>query len=126
MSSLDAITLPAMHWTDETTYSPVEAEPDFTLAGAMILQPSVKLAGRPITLAGGPDFGWTTWQTWLDLSAYAEDPTRTMTLTLPDGRTKSVRFNYSGGAPVTATLIVDYIPPLPADECFLTLRLIEV
>ena len=56
MSSLDAISLPDMAWTDETDYSPVEAEPEYNLDGSMVLQPFVKQAGRPITLAGGEDF----------------------------------------------------------------------
>jgi len=126
MTGLDAISLPSMIWQDETSYTMVESEPEYNLDGSMVLQPFVKQAGRPITLTGGETFGWTTWQTWLDLDAYAQDPARVMILTLPDGREKTVMFNYSGGPPVTATMIFDYIPPYPTDECYLTLRLIEV
>lgn len=54
--TLGAITLPAtLVWEDEFTWSPVALSTEYGLTGALIVQESTKLAGRPITLVGKSD-----------------------------------------------------------------------
>lgn len=117
---------PDMYWPDESWTGIEAGNDDYSLNGALHIDPFVKQTGRPITLQGGDNFAWTTWQTVLDLVAWAQDPAKEMTLTLPDARTFTVRFDYAKGDPVTHTPIFMLNPPRPADLYFITLRLIEV
>jgi len=47
-----------LEWIDETTYSPIKQKIDLTLTGALVVQESAQLAGRPITLQGKDDMAW--------------------------------------------------------------------
>lgn len=85
------VTLPqGMIWTDELTYTPVAVETTFTLTGALVLERTVKQAGRPITLEGGRQFAWITRVDLLALQSLLEEDAD-LTLTLHDGRTFTVR-----------------------------------
>lgn len=127
MTTLDDVTLPAdLQWIDEALWCPVEAVKEYSLAGSLIIDEGTKLAGRPITLAGGENFAWSTWETVTTLMAMAAIPGSTMTLTLDDGREFSVRFDHASGPPVIPTAIDDINPPRPEHKYFFTLKLIEV
>ena len=116
---------PDMFWPDEI-WSGIEAgSDDYSLNGSLHIDPFVKQAGRPITLQGGENFGWVTWQTVLDLVDWAKDPGKEMTITI-DSTSYTVRFDYSKGDPVKATPIFMLNPPRPDDLYYITLRLIEV
>lgn len=47
-----------LKWVDEVTWSPVQQSTDVTLSGALVVQESKQLKGRPITLQGKTDMGW--------------------------------------------------------------------
>ena len=127
MTKLDSLELPSdLQWTDETAWSPVEENQEYSLAGSLIGEAGVKLAGRPITLVGGERWGWVTWATITELMEMAAVPNKKMLLTLNNGRVFNVKFNYSGGGPITSTPIDDLHPPRPEHNYFITLRLTEV
>ncbi len=92
--TLGALTLPAgLAWSDEFAWSPVSASSSYSLTGALIIERSIKQAGRPITLIGqssGNDHtAWITRANLLTLKA-GLDTGATYILTLHDGRTFTV------------------------------------
>lgn len=85
------VTLPqGLIWSDELTYTSVAVSTTFTLTGSLILERTVKQAGRPITLTGTRDFAWMTRMDLLALQALLEE-NADLTLTLHDARTFTVR-----------------------------------
>jgi hypothetical protein len=128
MITLDTIELPAdLWWQDETAWTPVEqAEPSYNVDGSMVVESATRQAGRPITLAGDESAAWVSYQTVLDLMAYAAVAGKEMVLTLHDGRTFNVMFRYHDGGPLTATPVALRLPPAADDEYWLVLRLMEI
>jgi len=56
MSSLAGIPLPDdIEWPDENEWSPVTQQLEVSLSGAMLVEESMQLAGRPITLRSNQD-----------------------------------------------------------------------
>ncbi len=54
MITLDATELPDdLHWSNEYDWSATEQAEEYTVTGALILEPSTRLSGRPITLTSG-------------------------------------------------------------------------
>lgn len=93
--TLGAITLPdGLTWEDEFAWSPVEQSSEYSLTGALIVQESTKLAGRPITLTGQSDGqNYTVWisrTNLLSLQAALNVAGARWTLTLHDARTFTV------------------------------------
>ena len=65
--TLGALALPSgLVWTDELTWTPVVQSSEYSLTGALLLEISTQLAGRPITLTGqASGREYTAWiQTW--------------------------------------------------------------
>ena len=116
---------PDMYWPDQSWTGVEAGSDDYSLNGSLHIDTFVKQAGRPITLQGGENFGWVTWQTVLDLVDWAKDPGKEMTITI-DSTSYTVRFDYSKGDPVTHTPIFMLNPPRADDFYYITLRLIEV
>lgn len=59
-----------LEWVDEFSWSPVQQSIETTLTGALVIQESKQLRGRPITLQGKDDMGWvqrTTGNTLMQL-----------------------------------------------------------
>lgn len=131
-TTLDTITLPAdMKWTDEFRWTPVAQQVEVTTAGALLVEESGQLAGRPITLEAQRDddggYVWVDRATLLDLNALAASPLAdSILLTLHDGRTFNVRFRYGDGPPVDATAVRHIVPAVDDDVYTLTLRLMQV
>lgn len=123
--TLDAITLPAdLVWEDEFDWSPMAQSETYTLSGALVIESAQMLAGRPITLVGGDSAAWIDRATLAALYAkLTNDPT--MTLTLHDARTFSVKFKMSG-QPIQARPIIDYNNPDSGDWYSLSIRLFTV
>jgi hypothetical protein len=130
--TLGTITLPGdMQWTDEFAWSPVSQQREVTFNGALVIEESEQLAGRPITLEGREDgddvFAVVEREVVEDLRALAAGPLADpLTLTLADSRSFSVRFNYAAGNPVDARPYRHIVPAEANDWYALTLRLIEV
>jgi hypothetical protein len=123
--TLDAITLPAdLIWLDEFDWSPMTQSETYTLSGALVIESAQMLAGRPITLVGGDNAAWVDRTTLAALYAkLTDDPT--MTLTLHDARTFSVKFKMAG-QPIQARPIIDYNTPASGDYYSLTIKLFTV
>jgi hypothetical protein len=125
------ITLPEdLQWVDEFAPWKVAQVFEHSLSGALIVQESAKLAGRPITLQSGGDFGMASRavvEALQTLEAVANGPT--MTLTVPAyeaaDRTFAVRFRRDTPAIEAAPLKV-ILPQAPTDWYSLTLRLLQV
>lgn len=89
---LDAVTLPDLDWTDErwTKHTQSKAR---SLTGKLMVDRSQRIAGRPVTLKGGADWGAITRSQLQALEALADTPSN-MNLTLADGRVLVVQFDY--------------------------------
>jgi len=126
MIQLDTVSLPDdLWWADEIAWSPVDQSAEYTLGGAMVVEEAVKLAGRPITLAGHESRAWVSRSTVLALLALAAIPGKEMVLTLED-RTFNVIFRRGDGSPVEAESVTMISAPENNDWYTLTLRLMEI
>lgn len=123
--TLDVITLPSdLLWTDEFDWTPIQQSKGYTLTGALVIESGKMLAGRPITLTGGDNYGWASRATVKALYS-ALDTDATMTLTLNDARTFNVKFDHAS-SPIQARQIIDYNNPDDSDHYALTIKLITV
>ena len=129
--SAGTVTLPGdMQWTDEFMWLPTAAQVEVACDGAVLVEESAQLAGRPITLEGRLDgnvgFALPTRAVINTLRAMAAVPRQSpLTLTLEDGRTFSVRFRHADGA-IEARPMKHIVPAEDADLYSLTLRLMQV
>lgn len=124
--TLDSITLPGdLLWSDEYAWSPVAQQTTPTLTGALIVDESLRLAGRPVTLEGSEQFAWVTRAT-VDALRALDTPGRTMTLTLADGRTLTVAWRRDGGPCIEARPVMHMAPAAANDHYTITLRFMEV
>lgn len=120
------ITLPPdLLWADEFAWTAVSEQRTFSLGGAVLTDKALRLAGRPILLQGGENFGWMTRTEVLALKAWAELADATMTL-FYGGASYSVAFDHSSGAPISATPVVDFSDPAAADLYWPVLRFITL
>lgn len=124
---LDGLQLPPdLNWEDEFEWCKVARSAEYTLAGTQIIEESIMLSGRPITLvAKKEDRGWI----WIERSVLqslyvkAETLNKIMALSLPDGRTFSVRFRNMG---VTSQPVYHVASHNDADPYALKLELMVV
>lgn len=131
---LGALELPAdLRWSDEFSWLPTAHQVDIASNGALWIEESAQLAGRPITLESGtdPDGGhWAivTRTTLQALHTLAAAPLATpLVLTLEDARTFDVRFRLADGAAAVEGRPLRHIAPHEgADLYHLTLRLMQV
>jgi len=98
--TLGGLTLPGdLFWSDEFQWSPVRRSADYSLTGALIVQESTRLAGRPITLEAqnGPlGYVWLERAVVVNLQTLADTAGWSGPLTLADGRAFSVAFRDEG------------------------------
>lgn len=125
-----SITLdPDLQWVDRFSWSPVVQAVSHSISGALLIDESVKLAGRPITLQP-PDAqsGWMRGAIVTQLQAWASDPGLSLALNLR-GTEFSVMFRRTDGAPVDASPVVFVADPAEngiGDDYLVTLRFIEI
>lgn len=130
--SLANIVLPSdVEWVDEFGWLPTAAQVDVTCGGSLVIEESVQLAGRPITLrgvfSGRSGFAVTTRAVIKSLYALASTPRAApMALLLEDGRTFNVRFRHSDGLAFGAEPVRHIAPQQDDDLYAFTLRLMEV
>jgi hypothetical protein len=123
--TLNTVTLPVdLIWNDEFDWSPIQQTKAYTLTGALVLESGKMLAGRPITLAGDQNSAWASRETVKALYALL-DTNPTLTLTLNDARTFSVKFNHES-QPIQARPLIDFNNLADSDFYTLTLKLITV
>ena len=117
-----SLSLPVdMQWIDEFDWTAVQETRGYSIAGALLSDRRLKLAGRPITLQASVDYAWSTRSVATTLLAWAQTLNPPLVLTLR-GVDYDVSFDYS--RPIQVTPVVDYADPLPTDDCFFTLRLL--
>lgn len=135
--TLGVIALPSgLVWADKQEWSPIDQQTLYSLTGALIVEEAVKLAGRPITLAGQSDgtahTAWITRAQLILLRAALDVPLAQFTLTLHDGATHTVIPRRDGTGPLIAELLPiakSFAPPNPDDDYLYILkavRLLEV
>ena len=98
---------PDLHWQDEL-WSPVAQQTEYTIGGAMVVEPAAKLAGRPVTLVGDDKHSWIRRETLEALLSFAAMPGQVFTLTLHD-KTFSVMMRHQDTA-IEAEPIFPAIP----------------
>lgn len=113
-----------MTWPDEFTWQQVEQSSEYTTTGALVLDSSVKQAGRPITLQGSETYAWCQRGDLLTLRNWASQPGVVFTLILR-GLSRSVVFNHEAGA-IEAAAILDYSDPLDSDPYAISIRFLEL
>jgi hypothetical protein len=124
--TLGTVTLPPdLRWRDEFAWTPVQRTAEYGLTGALIVQESVKQAGRPITLEAKSEakgYVWLNRATLLALKTLAETAGWSGTLTLADGRAFTVAFRDDG---LTAEPVIHlaHTGPLDALPYTFTLKL---
>lgn len=126
--TLGAVSLPVdLEWIDEFTWSPVAQQTEVTLGGSLLVEESIQLAGRPITLRSGQN-GSQVWgvidrATLVALQALAaEAMDGPIQLTLPDDREFEVMFRHADLA-VDSRQLYHVWPPADTDLYAITLRL---
>jgi hypothetical protein len=71
-NGVDTVTLPdALQWVDEFDFVPTAVKSGRTLTGALWVEEVSLTGGRPITLVGGPTFGWLSRDDLLTLHGMA-------------------------------------------------------
>lgn len=119
--TLGGISLPDdIVWLDELDWTPVQQAREYTLSGALVLQEAAVQAGRPITLGGGV---WARRDTVEALRTLADAPAADHTLDL---RGTEYTVAFVRPQPITATPVIRYADPAPADPHDITIRLITV
>lgn len=131
-TQLATIVLPDdMEWIDEFQWQPAAQQIEVASNGALLVEESVQLAGRPITLEGRIEgnvgFALPTRAVIKQLQDLASAAHVTpLTLTLHDGRSFDVLFRRTDGAAVEARPLKHIAPHDDADLYALTLRLMQV
>lgn len=122
--------LPALHWVDEFNWNPARSEREYTLTGSLVIEPSLMLSGRAITLQSPQiDMGWITRSQLTALRTAGVVLGRKYTLHLEyanDSRTFTVVFDHQSGNYIEAQPVKGF-PHVEAGEWFtVVIRLIEV
>ncbi len=105
-------------WIDEVSYSPVQGQVKWTIAGKQIFWGQRLLTGRPLTLEAQSDAGWLTKEQVESLYRLASDPQATFELTYHDKK-YLVRFRHE------TPPVIEMRPIAPfRDEYFGTIKLI--
>ena len=110
-----------LFWSDEFSWNPVGQNAERTLTGTLIIEESVAVAGRPITLEGAEDMAWVTRETVLKLASLRDMTGKTFTFTFKDNRQFTVKILAIDAKPIMTWKQSDN-----ADWYKLTLRLLEV
>jgi hypothetical protein len=127
-AGLNTIILPeGLLWEDEHQWSPIIQVVDYSITGAMLVQEAEKLAGRPVTLAGGETWAWLSRYEVVALLALGDGAAAALTLTFPDGRQMQVlpRRDGPGGAWVEVHALPQVGDSGPSDPTDTTLYVVD-
>lgn len=118
-----AVTLTDDLTDEQPVWQPVEQAVSYTLTGAMLVDESEKLAGRPLVFASEERHGWVPYSAVEQLQRWASMPGKKLTLERY-GATSAVLFDRRGGPALEARPVLDMArAPAPADWYRITLRL---
>jgi len=121
---LDTLTLPALTWRDPWSTGTVSAPVRRRLDGGLVVYPRPLAGGRVITLDAPSDQPLSVAQADA-LAALAAVPGATYDLSMPlRGFAARVFFDWSQGAPLELTALIDYADPAPDDPVTGTIHLI--
>ena len=77
------VTLPSdILWEDEHNWDSVVQQMEYTVTGALVVEVSQKLAGRPVTLRSLDQMAWIDKTTHDQIRTWANTPGRQLTLTI--------------------------------------------
>lgn len=125
MITLDNVELPEqLQWVDEFDWSPVKQTITPTLSGALWVEESISVVGRPITLLSNGGV-WCPRYRVLQLKDMEAELARVMTLRLHDGRQFRVAFRHDPVA-MTATEVERRNAPQPDDMYEMNFKLIVI
>ena len=115
--------------TDEHEWSSVVSSTKYALDGTMIVEQSVRQAGKPYTMQAPNDMGFLTRSTVNALKAERDKLGATFWLDYrADGQVKRVKviFDTTGDDAVTAKPVKDFISPSLDDLFIVTLKFLEI
>jgi len=113
-----------LEWEDEHNWAPVAQAISYTLGGALVVETSLKRAGRPITLAAGEDRAWMHREDLDVLYELASEPGKVLTLLLRS-TSRQVVWRHSDGA-IDAEQVMFVDEPTHDSYYRTTLRFMEV
>lgn len=119
----------SLYPSDEHDYSAIAETHKYALDGTLIIEQSVRKAGRPYTMQAPDNMAWMTRETVNLLKAERNKLGATFWLDyLADGVVKRVKvmFDNSGNDAVNAKPVRGYISPLPDDPFIVTLKFLEI
>jgi len=123
---LNTIELPGLVIANDMTGTSIRATASKTLSGRAVVWEETTTGGRTLDLVGASDYGWLTRADLQALNALAATAGATVTLTLADASTITVRFRHEDTA-IEATPLVARPNPEAADYYNnVTIRLMEV
>lgn len=115
--------------TDEHEWSSVVSSTKYALDGTMIVEQSVRQAGKPYTMQAPNDMGFLTRSTVNALKAERDKLGATFWLDYrADGQVKRVKviFDTTGDDAVTAKPVKEFISPSLDDLFIVTLKFLEI
>lgn len=113
---------PDLFWSDEFAWFPVAQTVEQTLTGAIVVDASQKLTGRPITLKPIDDSSaWMTRAVIDQLRVWADTPLQSMTLSLR-GVTYTVVWAHQEPPALAATPLLHYSDVVSGDWYLATLK----
>ncbi|MGM8939558.1 hypothetical protein ACS8E2_12780 [Psychrobacter glaciei] len=115
--------------SDEHEWSSLVSSTKYALDGTMIVEQSIRKAGKPYTMQAPSDMGWLTRSTVNALKAERDKLGATYWLDYrADGAVKRVKviFDTTGDDAVTATPAKEFISPSLDDPFIVTLKFLEI
>jgi len=114
--------------SDEHDWSPLVSSTKYALDGTMIVEQSIRKAGRPYTMQAPPEMGWLSRETVNLLKAERDKLGATYWLDYrADGQVKRIKVMFDTTADaITAKPVKNFISPSLDDPFAVTLRFIEV
>lgn len=117
---------PDLYWEDENSWHPVEQTVERTITGALIVNVSERIGGRPITLQPQDDeSAWHPRSTVEQLRNWAAVPAKELVLTLRS-TPRTVIFRHHDGNAIDAEPVVHFSDVEAGDYYRCTIRLMEV
>lgn len=118
----------SLYPSDEHDYSAIAESHKYALDGTLIVEQSVRQAGRPYTMQAPDNMAWLPRSTINALKEERDKLGATFWLDyLSDGAVKRIKvmFDNSGDA-IIAKPVRGYISPLPNDPFIVTLKFLEI
>ena len=115
--------------SDEHEWSSLVSSTKYALDGTMIVEQSMRLAGKPYTMQAPSDMGYLTRSTVNALKAERDKLGATFWLDYrADGMVKRVKvmFDTTGDDAITANPVKEFISPSLDDLFIVTLRFLEI